>query len=389
VLSTNLWAKTHYVEKWGSNTIPCTKTAPCLTIQFAINQAKKNDKIIVGPGIYNENITINLNSGAEPLEGMKLESTAGQYGTIITAAAPANPTTSVINIYQPKVQVGKKGKGFTLTGATGRYGLEIISPADNRCKIEGNRSTGNAYGFILRGEKIQVRNNVANDNTIAGIRCISCDQALVRENRVVDNGGEGIFISDSDRASIERNFASKNDAQGFRFSSDSEFLRVRDNVSELSEFNSGFLLTDSDGALVQGNIAARNGDGASIDPGFYLLQGEFNKSPSIKNNLAVGSMTEGFLMSNLLGAKVDGNTSIQSANEGISIASGTTISSFKTNNTYDNDNSGSSCGIRNDSGSPVTYSKHFFGGGDGGCGLLNGSIATKPSPLKVKNAASL
>ena len=387
--SSALWAKTRYVDKWGNNANPCTKTAPCLTIQHVIDLAKKNDKIIVGPGIYNENLTIDTNVNG-PLVGLKLESVAGRHGTIIEAAVATDP---VISVSQPKVQIGRKGRGFSLEGATSSDGILITTPTASRCKIEGNRSMGNVDGFDLRGEKIQMRFNIAKGNSTLGIYCLSCDQALIRDNRSIDNGSYGLYLAASDKATILRNVASGNAGENIYVASSSEFAKVRDNVAELSTSNDGIFISDADGAVIQGNISSRNGDSVDVF-GFWIRQLDFNKSPVIKNNLSVAHNLEGFLLgpfSGLFNAKVEGNTSVQSGNEGIEILVGTSIATLKYNNTIDNDNGGISCGLRNDSGSAITYTKHFFGGGDGECGTspLNGTIATKPSPLKVRTAAGL
>ncbi|MGI9317097.1 MAG: NosD domain-containing protein, partial [bacterium] len=337
-----------------------------------------------GPGIYNENVNSNMNLGAQSLEGLKLESTAGRYATIINAP---NTSASVIRVWQSKVQIGKKGKGFTVTGATGRFGIEIATANASRCKIEGNRATANQYGFFLQGERIQVRNNIAKGNSSSGIQCNLCNQGLIRENHVTDSGIEGLAITNSAQATVERNIASENVGVAIVIGGDS--ARVRDNVAELSTAGDGILMADIDGALIQGNIAARSG---GVSPGFRLVQSNYNNPPQVKSNLAVGNVSDGFRLSGLLNAKVDGNTAVGNTDDGINIISGTTVSSLKTNNTYDNDTAAIfSCGIRNDSGNSVTYTKHFFGGGDTVCGAIvpTGTFATKPSPLKVKVAASL
>ena len=72
-------AVTRYVEIWGSNSSAnCPRTSPCQTIAFAISQSGPNDRIVVGPGDYTGGLLIPFVKS-----GMKLESTAGRFGTII------------------------------------------------------------------------------------------------------------------------------------------------------------------------------------------------------------------------------------------------------------------------------------------------------------------
>ena len=384
ILSPALWAKTHYVEIWGSDANSCTRTAPCLSIDTTVFKARKNDRIVVGPGVYDENLLIETNSNVEPLEGLKLESTAGRYGTIIRNP---NPIFSVITIRQPRVRIGKKGKGFTLEGATNAYGIEILTSNAKGCKIEGNRINNNRHGFFLLGaEKVQVRNNIIRENTGYGLYCASCDKALIRGNQILENGFNGIIIANSYKMIIERNVVSGHDSEGIYHLDTSNSGTIRNNVSELSASEDGFRIGEADGMLIQGNISARNGDGLD-DRGFAIFQSDLNKSPSINNNLALGNAYEGIYLVHLSNMKVDANTALQNGTDGIELfPSGTSISSLKSNNTFDN---GAGCGITNGSGMLLNYSKHFFGGGDGGCGLLNGSTATRPSPLKVRVAAGL
>src|SRR6516225_11840868 len=62
-----------YVSKSGFNTTSAESTAPLNSIQAAINKANYNNqrgvgtRIIVGPGVYREAITINAGSTSVPL----------------------------------------------------------------------------------------------------------------------------------------------------------------------------------------------------------------------------------------------------------------------------------------------------------------------------------
>ena len=101
-------AKTLYVEKFGTPG-PCSKSTPCGNINDALLISAKNDKILVGPGVYEESLLIET-------PGLALQSTSGLYVTHIRADADGsligNPAVTILS---DKVKLGKKGgKGFTI-----------------------------------------------------------------------------------------------------------------------------------------------------------------------------------------------------------------------------------------------------------------------------------
>ena len=106
--STNAYAKTLYVEKFGLLGAACSKSDPCPTINDALAIAGNNAKIIVGPGNYREALLIDK-------PGIKLESSGGQEVTQIRTDEDPLVGTPTIMITADKVAVGKKGgKGFTV-----------------------------------------------------------------------------------------------------------------------------------------------------------------------------------------------------------------------------------------------------------------------------------
>ena len=129
-------SRTLYVERWGQNTLDCgSKSSPCELISHALLQrAKRNDRIVVGPGTYLDNISVDLNNEGEPLSGVKIESVGGRNVTIIDAVQNDLP---VFDIRQPNVRLGKKGKGFSVTGATSSSGIEFADTVADRGRVEG------------------------------------------------------------------------------------------------------------------------------------------------------------------------------------------------------------------------------------------------------------
>ncbi|NNC98846.1 MAG: hypothetical protein HKN85_01560 [Gammaproteobacteria bacterium] len=98
-------AKTLYVEKFGQGTA-CSKPEPCPTIGDALAVATKNSKILIGPGDYREALVIDI-------EGIKLESTGGQYVTSIRTDRDTLIGAPTITVMANKVSIGRKnGKGL-------------------------------------------------------------------------------------------------------------------------------------------------------------------------------------------------------------------------------------------------------------------------------------
>ena len=192
MITSSAIAATLNVAKWGTDSATCgSSSIPCLTIQQAVNNSSIRGKIIVFPGVYQENVAIST-------EGIQLTSIAGRYGTIIEAASSSS---HVLSITTRKVVIGKKGKGFTFTGATGslQAGISTGNDCDN-CKIEGNLATGNYYGFDVDGSKIQVRNNISENNTrdgfvVFGLNFFSNTFYLLQGNTAQNNGANGFEIN--------------------------------------------------------------------------------------------------------------------------------------------------------------------------------------------------
>jgi len=383
-------AATLYVEKWGSNANDCKKSSPCLTISMARSLSKRNGRIVVGPGIYRENLTINVNRDVEPLDGLKIESTAGRHATFITAANSDFPT---VNIYQSRVRFGKKGKGFTVMGATatGNVGINIEGSGVSNVRIEGNRASANYLGISLRGEKHLLQNNVAMGNLTRGIYCLLCSRVTIRGNTIRDNFGDGMAVVFSSRITIEKNIATGNDGRGIvtDTTSGTNNLKIRDNVATFNE-GTGIRAGDVSDGLVQGNISSRN-----VGHGLFVREGPEQQGGKIIGNLLVDNEGSGidFNDTDLSNIKAEGNTSIGNDNDGFLFSlNGAPLDSMKSNNSIDNDSPGTHCGINNTSVQLLTYSRHFFGSDDVACGPVLppvGTAPTKPSALKIRKASGL
>lgn len=387
--------KTLYVEKWGANNDNCTKTTPCQTIQHAINRSSANGKIKVGPGMYEENLEINTNHVGLLLDGLKLESTTGRYSTIVHSVDPNLPA---LTINQPKVQIGKKGKGFTFAGTTGTFDaailVDVVNPA-GKVKIEGNRigwprkitdlpndDYANYYGIEVTqvGYKIQIRNNIFQNVWVSVIICRTCNQAIIKDNRI-ESSGEGLYLISSNKASVLKNLSSSNRFSGLRVAASSTSFLFKDNVVERNTEH-GIRFESAKSANTQGNISAYNSE-----DGINISQSSEADATRLKNNLSIGNSDHGFRLFNLENAWIEGNTAMANTLDGIDLLGTAAIRSIKNNNTIANGN----CGLEGDSGITYATTRHYSVGNSlNFCdATYTGAPVSKANPIKVNGARTL
>lgn len=392
----NALSKTRYVEKWGdpTNQPDCKRTAPCLGILQTIANSNANDRVVIGPGVYGESITIPTG-----LEGLKLESVGGRYAT--TIVGDGSGSGHVVDIDASRVQIGRKGKGFTILGATsGGNAINAVYPFNpgKRLKIQGNRiglarrgSDGagadydNDGGIYVAGENVgtQITNNIVQNTQGTGVSCLFCIQALIKDNRISGNG-TGIVLGGTDKTRVLRNVITQNLGNGIEGLSVATGLVIKDNVSA-GNTEDGIDISDAAGTKIQSNIVARN----EIN-GLDLINITVG-APNLKatNNLVVGNINDAIRLESI-NPTIDGNTLVLNGDDGIDFHNTTTTRSLKKNNIFRN----FGCGIRGIDNF-VIYDpvRHFFAinfDGDTCTGVTpDGTTVAKPGPLKVNKARSL
>ncbi len=386
-------AATLRVEKWGEDTADCgSRNTPCETIQYALDQrAGARDRVLVGPGRYEEAVTIETNAGGELLAALRLESTAGMHATLINITA-ANQHG--VLVAAPGVRVGRKGRGFTVEGATspGYSAIEVELPGQPNVRVEGNRVLRSDRGIMVRGERPVIRYNVSEGIDTAGIACESCISAVIRDN-VARNGDYGIVVVGSEKSVIQRNVSAHNTTSGFLISGIDERSRFQDNVAEFNTDN-GFEIHDMGGNVLQRNIAFSN-----ISNGFNLLQASFNETAVMRGNAAVANGTVGFVLDGFSGGRFEANTMTGNA-VGAGLVPGAGMETFSRNDTFANQ---SGCGVINASGILLEYDRHYFGAASGPDGAVDldghdalcgpdpsaGSHATRVHNFQAKRASRL
>ncbi len=153
-------AKTTYVEKFGADDFVCARSAPCETIQHAIDTAGARGRVIVGPGTYDEQISI-------VEDNVRVISAAGADATIIDSTAAACPLggSAMVCLQGDGAVFGQKNRGFTVTGDFG--GVNGLQVDGDRARIESNtirdENENNDDAIELNGAKAAIRYNTIQD----------------------------------------------------------------------------------------------------------------------------------------------------------------------------------------------------------------------------------
>ncbi len=402
LLSAGANAATLYVEKWGRTTAGCgSRNDPCSTINAAIAQPGfgTNARIRVGPGIYPESVFFTM-------DGVRLESMAGARVTMLRTPLAGD---MVIHAQGDRVQIGRRGKGFTVTGATGNLSAGIRVEG-YKPRVEGNIVYGNYYGIRAIGARAQVRYNEIYSNISYGLDCRHCDRGIIEFNEAINNS-TGIGVSGiATRFQVRRNVSRDNLASGIEVAgSSTNQYTVKDNVVQYN--GGGIGVNNADGAKFQGNLM-----GLNTHRGMRLDQSTFDKPATVRNNIAMGGPTEtshGFQLDTVGNLRFQGNSAVQNGGSGLSIGAFSTLNSLKGNNFYANGawSPNFDCGISNASIVEPTVVQAFLGspagaapgpdaqandndGHDTICGpqgyvLPGNAYIAKPRPYRANAAARL
>ncbi len=154
---------TRYVEDaWGTDAGPndCRdRRAPCATIDYALDQAQPNDRIIVGPGAYEPATNLDFDGK----QGIKLTSLAGASATTIDATGLSNFYVILISGAHKGV-LGQRRRGFTILADDSVSNSMVRINLSDGVRIEGNRLISPATTLasairITDSDKLTIRYN--------------------------------------------------------------------------------------------------------------------------------------------------------------------------------------------------------------------------------------
>jgi parallel beta-helix repeat protein len=222
----------------GADTIAvCSSGCDYTTIQAAVNAASTGDTIIVGDGMYNENVDVG--------KRLTIRSENGSASTIVQAADSNDHVFEVTDDY---VSIS----GFTVTGAYGGGGIDLDTV--DYCNISYNNALHNANGIVLEGSD----NNTLNGNIVK----YNADNGIwlyfqSNNNKLIDNivnfninYGIALYVSNNNNMLIDNNASNNND--GIHLSTYSNYNIVSGNTA-INNSNYGVSLYSSNSNRIYNN----------------------------------------------------------------------------------------------------------------------------------------
>jgi hypothetical protein len=248
------------------------------TIQQAIDIAANGDVVLVAPGTYYENISVQK----------KLITVKSEQGPELTTIDGQNRTQSVVTLESGLLS------GFTITNGNASFGggiwIEGATPRVENNFITNNRACGGAGIIIVGNGAPNFPGPAIVDNEIRGNSTTGCG---------LESGGGGIFVSDVTGVLISgnkiiANSASPTDLGGGILIRGQSALVITDNViaENLALYGGGIFMRPStfSASRIEQNLIIRNqaSAGGGIIAG--LGGGErFNNNTIADNDAAQGS----------------------------------------------------------------------------------------------------
>jgi PKD repeat protein/pectin methylesterase-like acyl-CoA thioesterase len=236
------------------------------SIQDAINAAAPGDTILVPPGQYIEDLTID--------KSLTLRSSGGAANTTIEG-------TVAIDIEDDEhVVLGGTGSGFEITGSGN--GIEATVQYWSSLSIAGNTVTDNAYGIFVSHvryfSELDISGNTITENESEGIYIEGSgavryySSASIIDNVITNNGDDGIYWNDifeNSHGLIQGNTITGNDDDGIWFD-DVEHGSSLDILDNTVSNNAGRGIyineyEENSRGLIRGNTITNNGS-----DGIYL-----------------------------------------------------------------------------------------------------------------------
>lgn len=243
-------ATTIYVNASNTGTEDGTSEATgWSTIQKGINNATNgaNDVILVMPGTYNENVTVNKSK-------LAIVATSGFSVTSVNTQVDAD----VFKVTKKYVNI----TGFTITNATGS-GKSGIRLQKEYANISYNNITGNKFGLRLDSSNYSIiRDNYFSDNTQYGVRLTSSNNNTFSDN-IANSNNYGIYLQSSRNNTFTNDTANSNGQEGFLVSSNSN-NNTFSNVTANSNGLYGIDLLDSSFNIVKNSTTNSNTGGPGV-----------------------------------------------------------------------------------------------------------------------------
>jgi parallel beta-helix repeat protein len=262
-------------------------------IQDAMDNASSGDTVLVYPGTYEENLTVDV-------ENLKIQSTGGAENTIIDASGAmsgvkienngvtfegftvANPDNYCVwldpannNVISNNIVENSYWHGIwvyfsdnnllnnNICRNTSLYGI-LLSASDNN-RIYYNTCDNNYHGIFLSSSENNIiyHNTCENASGLDGIYLSLSDNNIL-DNNTCRNNSIGISLSDSDNNRIYHNKCLNNDIVGIYLNL-SDTNELSNNTCEDTPGGYGIGLYNSDNNFLFSNKCLTNAHGINID----------------------------------------------------------------------------------------------------------------------------
>jgi hypothetical protein len=274
-----------FVSGTGLDSNPCTRAAPCVSIQHAISQTTIGGEVsILDSADYGAvGITNNINIVAEGAEG----------GILVGSGININASVGTIVTLRGLVMEGG--------GANGNFGIQVSSVGElhvQNCVIRNFRQTNSGYGILFASSAANSQLFVSN--------------TVITDNGTASSGG-GIYVTPSANGGMTRVSLSHVELNGNGFG-----LKVFPGQGLAGPIR----VTLSDSSVAN---SVTNGVWVSTNPGFPSSWLMVERSRII-NNLGTGALADGANATVLL----NGNT-IYANDVGVNFANSGSIFSYNNN----------------------------------------------------------
>jgi hypothetical protein len=204
-----------WVSGTGSDSNPCTRTAPCLTFNAAMTQTEAGGEIDAldagdfGPLTIGKSLTIDGGGG----QVASISTVIDGYGIVVSAG-----TSDVVTLRNLRLQ------GATGTGVAGEEGILFIQGGTlhiEHCIVAG--WTGNGISITPlyqphQGSQVFIEDTVSQDNGLVGLFVLGAGtnvRVSVSNSRFTGNLKVGVESRNFSRTTIRNSEASGNGNQGF------------------------------------------------------------------------------------------------------------------------------------------------------------------------------
>ena len=214
------------------------------TIQAAVDAASSGTSILVGPGLYEESVSIDV-------DNIRLVAREG-FGSVVidgTGLGSVNGIHVTSDGVVLRDLIVQNFKEYVGPGVVD-FRIGILIEGGSRCRVHGNLSRFNGDGIVFRGSsRCSVVGNISNNNIHNGIFLRNeSDRNRVIDNRCLDNGPDMNPAPDFVPAGV---------GCGIQLSFDSRFNRLNRNVLSGNgrglQFDRGATGNKTDANLSTGN----------------------------------------------------------------------------------------------------------------------------------------